>query len=223
MNDIRSRRAIAAAITAVGLLALAGCATPAGPGSTGSPTSAPETSAPVETPTVEPTPTETTAPAPTQQPGDVESWVISEDAVGPFELGMPWEQTVALAEELGWDTGSADMTEGCAAFVGAPLEAGVEMYAWNYDGVTADISVAALPEVATDGPATAEGITVQSMFADVRTAYPDAEEGEQPIAGHPYLVVDADGAGGAIYFAADGEYIDLISVNSLGTIPYEHC
>jgi hypothetical protein len=218
MKDIRSGRAAMMVGAAISLLTLAGCATPSAPGATGTPTTAPETTAPVATPTTEPTPAETAPPA--QEPGDVESWVISEDAVGPFELGMSWDETVALAEDLGWDTSSAGMTEGCAAFVGAPLEAGVEMYAWNYDGVTVDISVSALPEVARSGPATAEGITVQSMFGDVRTAYPDAQEGEAPIAGHPYLVVDEDGGSGAMYFAADGEFIDLISVNSLGTIPY---
>ncbi|GAA1731808.1 hypothetical protein [Microbacterium paludicola] len=225
MNDIRTRRPAVILGGAICLLALAGCSTPVeAPGATATSTPAPETSAPVETPSTEPTPTETTEPSQQpQEPGDVESWTISEEAVGPFELGMPWEETVALAEELGWDTSNAGATEGCAAFVGAPLEAGVEMYAWNYDGVTADISVSALPEVATAGPATAEGITVQSMFADVRAAYPDAMEGEQPIAGHPYLVVDADAAGNAMYVAADGEFIDLISVNSLGTVPYEHC
>lgn len=225
MKDIRSHRAVVTIGAGIWLLALTGCATAAGgAGATAAPSATSEPGAPAATPT-ETAPGASAEPTsqPSQDPGDVESWTISEDGSGPFELGMSWDETVALAEELGWDTSSAETREGCAAFVAAPLEARVEMYAWNYDGETAEVSVAALPELATSGPATAEGITPQSMFDDVRAAYPDAEPGETPIAGHPYLTVDADGAGGAMYFAADGDALDLISVNTLGTIPYEHC
>lgn len=140
MRDIRSGRAAAlTAGAAICLLALAGCATPSAvPGATGAPTSMPETSAPAETPSAEPTPTQEpqpqpapTEPTPTEEPADpsdVAAWVVTETAIGPFTLGMPWSEAVAKATELGWNLEYAepDPNGGCAVNVHMGGPAGSE-------------------------------------------------------------------------------------------------
>lgn len=212
----------AAVVTAVGLLALAACATPVTPGDTGTP----DGSTPAASPSASAPPSPTPTAEPTEDPGDVSSWTITEDAIGPFEVDMAWDEAVALAEELGWSTDDAGMAEGCAAWAGTLEGSEPGVYAWNYEGRVGDLQVAltAPTETQHEGPATEEGITVQSSVEEVRRAHPGATDGQAPIEGaDPFLVVDEDGAGGAMYFGHDGTDVLVISVNALGVLPYEHC
>ncbi|GAB3278148.1 hypothetical protein [Microbacterium lacusdiani] len=232
----RSARASAAGVAIV--LALAGCATPAGPGAAPSTTApAPATSAPAETPT--PTPSATPAP----DPGDISAWVITEEAIGPFELGMPWDEAVALADELGWDLQYAHQEEGCAANVGLPDTdgpGGLGLRVWKGDGVVYDLTLSDDGGLAegTPVPETAEGITLFSPLDQVRAAYPGATEGEVvPTAERRFVSVDADGQDGAIHFehfvrqegvdyGTDGPVegiVRSVSVNAVGQPAYEHC
>jgi hypothetical protein len=220
----RSARASAAGVAIV--LALAGCATPAGPGAAPSTTApAPATSAPAETPT--PTPSATPAP----DPGDISAWVITEEAIGPFELGMPWDEAVALADELGWDLQYAHQEEGCAANVGLPDTdgpGGLGLRVWKGDGVVYDLTLSDDGGLAegTPMPETDAGIALFSTVDEVRAAYPDATEGDVPISpDRPYFAVDSDGSGGAMFFehARGAQHVTAISVNENDSPAYEHC
>ena len=239
MNIVRNTSARLAAglgATAVVALLLAGCATPtAGPGATAPAATTPPAAspAPTEEPTAEPTAEPTTEPTPAEapaDPSDVSTWAISENAIGPFALGMSWDDAFAKAGELGWDLefGTEDPASGCALSVNGPATSDVKIYVWGDANKVLDLVVTDNADGDAEGarPATAEGMTVGSAVEEVRAAYPGAMEDTVPIATDRFFLhVDADKDGNGISFEyREGQtLINSVSVNALGSPAYEHC
>ncbi len=192
---------------------------------------APVAVAPTPTPsvteTVEPSPTPTPTPTPTETPvepvdpvpdaNDPTTWLVSEDGIGPFRLGMPFSEAAALLPDRGgcgedrdpvpsvyygldsrlWITGGDDATV---------IPGGLEFVEWTSQGGGTSDATATTPR-------TAEGLGVGSREADVRAAYPGATEVER---NGLYL------QSGRVFFGIYEGVVASVGVTAVD-IPYEFC
>ena len=125
------------------------------------------TPAPAATASPTPTPTPTLSLAPGQpaasDPDDPSTWLLTNDAVGPYQLGMPFADSLAVASGFEDACGYAYFREFDPAI-------------WQGEVWIAerDDKLFVVMTGDPDGPRTAEGIGVGSTTADVIAAYPDA-------------------------------------------------
>ncbi len=237
MKDIRTRHLSAALGTAILLVAVAGCAT-APPGASGTPT--PSESAPVGTPSpsIHPTPHTTPTQEPEPEPSgpalnpDVATWLITEQGIGPFEIGMAWDDAVAVAEQLGWDTSSAGDQGGCAPSVSpgyAVGAGGLQLHVWKGESDVDDVTLVNTGNAASDTPRpkTEDGLSVFSTVDEVRSAHPGAaEDSVLPDGGRAFVTANEDGEGGRLHFThgeVEPGVVDGVSVNLIAQPSYEHC
>ena len=115
----------------------------------------------VSTPTPTPTPTAPVEAAP--DPDDPSTWVVSNDGVGPYRIGMPFADALAVA---------SGFEDACGYAYVRPFDPAV----WQDDVWIAeqDDDLFVVYTADPDGPRTAEGLGVGSTTADVFAVYPDA-------------------------------------------------
>lgn len=173
-----------------GRVPLGDAVTPPAQSQTPSPTTTPDT-------TPEPTVASTTPPP---DPADPSTWIVSQDGMGPFTIGMPFDEALAVVP---------GMTDGCGRAYFLLPDRLILARATLAD----DAPLMVVQWSRADGPRTAEGIGIGSTAHEVRTAYPDAEEVEIV---HTYLQV------GRVFFGLAGGVVDSIGVTSAG-VPGEFC
>lgn len=188
-------------------------------------TSRPTPSAdPTDTTTQEPSPTPTSSP--TVDPADPATWTITDEGVGPIEIGGDLATTLgALADDWTNDTENCAWTAWWSSADGAygiSMVRGTE----SDSAPIREVSVYTASEapVAVDGPRTADGLGIGATEAEVLAAYPDAQQGTAQIGGGSWIRLA--GTGQAHVFFEYREGIDAASdvVVTTGAEPsYEVC
>lgn len=219
MNGFTTRTAVAA-VLAASALALTGCGAGAGP----SPSSSPSGEASSPAATVTPTATGPAETEPAVDPGDITTWTVSEQGIGPARIGEPFAEVAAGLEM--WRVDSA-----CAWTAFLPADDGsVDAYfvrdAELEDGEITTVTFEALADsvVSTDGPRTAQGIGLGSTRDEITTAHPDAAVQQPTIGGGELLRVGTQGSA-AMYFAIreGASKVTSLTVTDRDEPPYEVC
>lgn len=222
MTHPRARRASAAAAALIlAVSALAACTTevptvPEGP--TPSATTSLGSSSALPTPT--PTPEET----PTNDPADPDTWVVTEQAIGPVEVASNYDE--ALDDIRATGIGPLDC-EGVAYGYADDNAYDVMIIKDRYDGTDdiVEVSVGWNGDTMGVGPRTEEGLGLGSTKAQVLGTYDAADESESAIKGRSFVAIaDDDGVGALVFTYLDG-YDGAVSVSVIsGEEPaYEPC
>ena len=202
------RSAYAVAIVAVMTL-LGGCAASGAPSSTASaPTPEPSTAGPVQTQTTTPTPT---------VGDDPSGWLITDEAMGPLRLGMPFADALravpAAEDACGWAYVDRGATASDGLWITKTDEA-LSLAQWFGAG----------------GPRTAEGLGVGSTRAEVLAIHPGATTIPQNLNWLQSGNLLFGFREGIVYYGdgkqtderADGDLVVSVGVSSIGP-QYEFC
>jgi len=197
--------------------ALGGCAATSAPAGSATPTDPPVTSS------ASPSPSTSPSDEPTLDLNDPASWIVTENSIGPVQLGEPFSQAREAVP-----TWTVDETCSWAAFWNAPdhsLTAYFVHDSAEQDGEVTTIDVAALvPLAPSDGPRTSDVLGFGSTRAEVLAAHPDAEEQTSTIGEAEMLRVDGAGEGSLFFtFAEDRDAVSAITLTLLDEPPYEVC
>ncbi|MET0811403.1 MAG: hypothetical protein ABWY03_00020 [Microbacterium sp.] len=148
------RSTLVAALIALSAIGVTGCvAEPA----------AVETGAPSETPSTTPSATST----PSADPDDPATWVVSDEGIGPFEIGMPMAQVLSLDPEFTDYCGDESAIGPGHVYNAGPL---FVVSTGTDGGAVLDL----VTWGGAEGPRTAEGLGIGSTTTEVLAAYPDA-------------------------------------------------
>lgn len=207
--------AIAVGMVFVG--AVTGCA----PEPASAPPSSPEPSA-AETPSPSPSPTG----APEADPADPTTWIITENGVGPVEIGGDLGATLAGlpdtwtndAENCAWTAWwqAEDSSYGLYAVRGTESDT----------APISEISVYTSLEVPTavPSPVTAEGLGLGATKAEVLAAYPDAGEGVAEVGGGSWVMLAGDGDAHVFFeFRGGADAASDVVVTTRDQPSYEVC
>jgi len=213
---MRTRRVTVAFIVAGLIAALTACATAPTPSGTATDGSSPP---------AEPTPTEARTTAPSADPADPATWIITEEGIGPVQIGGDFAETLAgLPDDWRNDT------ENCswAAFWNAADNSYGVRFVQGTEGAASPIrlvsaSSAADGVVPGSGPRTADGLGIGSTRQEVLAQHPDAEEGESSIDGTWLEVPGADGTSVYFQYVEGSEGAWAVTVTDLPEPPYEVC
>lgn len=148
------------AIAAVAVAVLAGCT--GAPADASEPSEAPVTAAASETPTPSPTPTPVDA-----DPANAATWLIDADGVGPFKLGMPLDEAVALMPGYTVETCPNPVVRFLRA--DSATDPSITL-ASAADGRLVHVTLHDSTQ-----PATADGIRIGSTVTEAMSAYPGLE------------------------------------------------
>lgn len=213
----RAAQVGSAALMAIALGVLAGCAPSPAPATESSPSPAPST--PTSTPSATPTPSSD----PVADSADPSTWTISDSAVGPIELGGDFDSTLASLPAP-WSSDA----ESCSYSAWWRQPEGLYgMYFFrSNESDTAPIKEVAVYGLASPdgGPKTAEGLGAGSTRADVLAAYPDAEEGTAEIGTESWLRLPSSGDAHVFFQFPEGQDIARGVVVTTDAEPaYEVC
>lgn len=205
-------------VTGILVAALAGC-TPAA--DDGPPTSTPS---PSTTPSA--TPDGSPSPAPEPDLADPSTWIISEEGVGPIDIGGDFSATLDTLPES-WENDA----ENCSwtAWWNADDASHGVFFVRGTESETAPIGevtvyTAAEEPMAVDGPVTAEGLGVGATKDEVLAAYPDAEEGAAQIGGGSWLMLPGDGDAHVFFeFREGSDTASDVTVTTRSEPSYEVC
>jgi hypothetical protein len=184
MMNTRQRSAI---VLIAGLVLATGTACAPGADGTEPTSSATSTATPAPSPTASPTA------SPSADPQDPTTWIISEDGVGPIEIGGVLADTLAELPSTWTNDENCTWTAWWNAddsSYGVFFVRGTE----SEDAPIREISVytAAQTPVALASPVTAEGLGLGATKEEVLSAYPDAEEGTAQIGEGTWVKVPSD-------------------------------
>ncbi|PPF66979.1 hypothetical protein C5C18_10285 [Rathayibacter tritici] len=201
---------------------------PTGRASTGPTTAAPQEAAPESIPASTPTPPDVPGPTPSTADGGVASWIIGFDGVGPLTLGAALPEATAALDA----TGLAPIEDGECPSDHRNLPG--DGNAWiqvDADPSGSTVALVSVWDPAADGgvqapgtlPATAEGITIGSSAAELRTAYPELTTW-QTLSDEPGYAIDDD-RGRRIWFRVDGasDVVQAVSVSQSDRFPVGGC
>lgn len=178
---------------------------------------------PLTTPTPSPEPTQTTA-AP--DPEDPATWVISENGVGPIEIGGDLAGTLAKLPDT-W-TNDAENCAWTAWLKDSSVDYGV-YFVRGTESDSAPISEISVYEQmqgegATGAPATAEGLTLGATRDEILAAYPNAQEGKPQIGDGIWIMVPGDAAAHIFFEFREGSDTAWdITVTTRSEPSYEVC
>ncbi|WP_350352551.1 hypothetical protein ABS642_05580 [Microbacterium sp. A8/3-1] len=194
------------------LCLLAGCATS---------TAADPSAGPTATPAVTPTPTE----MPEADPADPATWIISDEGIGPVELGGDFGTVLGMLPDT-WK--NDEVCSWTAWWTAADSSYGV-YFVRGTESDTAPISELSVYSAAEDlgtveGPRTAEGLGVGASTEDVLTTYPDAEQGADEIGSGTWMRLPGDAEGHVFFQFREGEdTASSVTVTSRDAPSYEVC
>lgn len=197
--------------------AVAGCAS--------EPSSAPaEGSMPSAAP--DPSPSASPSAAPTVDPADPTTWIISENGVGPIDIGGDLAATLAELPDA-W----TNDTESCAwtAWWNAPDSSYGLYFVRGTESDAApigEISVYTAVEAPTavPSPVTAEGLGLGATKADVLAMYPDAQEGTAQIGGGTWVMLSGNGDAHVFFeFREGADVASDVVVTTRDQPSYEVC
>lgn len=180
---VNTRASAIVFVTALAVTSLVGCAGASTPAPT--PTGG---STPSETAPITPSPT---AESREEDPADPGTWIIDAEGVGPIDVGGDFASTLGgLAAPWTNDTANCSWS---AWWMAADSAYGMS-FVRGTESDTApirEISVytAAETPAAVPGPVTEEGLGVGASKAEVRAAYPDAQDGVATIGGDTWLML----------------------------------
>jgi hypothetical protein len=189
-------------------------ATPSPSASSVPPAPSPSSSSPTPTSTSTP-PVSTASPPSVNDPADPATWIVSDEGMGPFRLGMPFEDAASLIPDRA----------GCGLDESVPsVYFGDAHRLWIVDGRQESGASDGLSLVEWSGftpppvdltltPRTEEGIGLGSTEAEARRAYPNATETFRNV---DYLVA------GRVYFGLRDGIVQSIGVTATDP-PYEFC
>lgn len=199
-------RARAVPLVLIALL-LSGCATAASPSSAGSDT--PDATAPAD-PSA--TPTASRPPADAVDPKHPGTWIVTQDGMGPFVLGMPFANAITAVPGL------ADACTHAYSNASSTLW----IASWQNPGSLDEATLYGYGRAVPATPHTPDGLGIGSTVADVLKAYPGAVH---DFKNHDYLVVGhivfgfrGDSSGDVL----PGALVDSIGVATNGP-EYEYC
>jgi hypothetical protein len=202
-----------------GVSVLVGCASPV-----------PHLADPTQTAAITVSPSDTLTPSATPEqkqindPADPDSWLVTERAIGPIEIGADYESTLAAIRSTGVGTFDCEgVAYGFAADNAYDILV-IKDREGDSDGIT-EVSIGWNSDTMGVGPRTAESLGLGSTKEQVLAAYDDAAEQGSQIAGHTYVTIsDKTGASKLVFGYRDG-YDGAVSVSVItGSEPaYEPC
>lgn len=183
-----------------------------------------DTPASAITPSETITPSDTPAPEQTNDPTDPDSWLVTETAIGPVEVGGDYESTLKEIRATG--VGSFDC-EG-VAYGFAEDNAYDILVIEDREGDTggiAEVSVGWNSDTMGVGPRTAERLGLGSTKEQVLAAYEDATEQTSHIADRSYVTIPDNDSDSKLVFGYRDGYDGAVSVSVItGEEPaYEPC
>lgn len=220
MTFLRARPAVAAlAAILLGTSVMSGCASNV-------PT-VPEDSTPSattsETPML-PTPTPTPEVTTTNDPHDPDTWIVTEQGIGPVEVADDYDESLAEIRATG--VGPID----CDGVAYGPADDNaydIMVIKDRHDGTdeVVEITVTWLGDTMGVGPRTEEDLGLGSTKPQVLGAYERAEESTSSIEGRSYVSITDDDSGTQLVFTYVDGYDGAVSVSVIsGAEPaYEPC
>lgn len=165
------------------------------------------------------------ATAPAVDPAVPGTWVISEDGVGPIEVGGDFSATLS-ALPGDWTNDSAN----CAWTAWLTSDSGYGVYfVRGTESDAAPIREISVYDVAQDGstsgaPITAEGLGIGSTKDEVLAEYPGAQQGVPQIGDGVWIKVPGDGSAHVFFEFREGSDVAWDVTVTTGAEPsYEVC
>lgn len=193
-------------------------------------TSVPHLADPTETAAMTVSPSDTLTPTATPETkltndaADPDTWLVTESAIGPIEIGADFDSTLTTIRSTGVGTLDCD---GVAYGFAADNAYDILMVSDREgdSGAITEVSIGWNSDTMGVGPRTAERLGLGSTKDQVLAAYEDAVEEDSQIVGHTYVTIaDKDGVSKLVFGYRDG-YDGATSVSVItGEEPaYEPC